>query len=376
MVAKSTFPTNPSPTGTASHFASQFAPKHRLLSAAVFAALAMPYTVFAQTAPATKSADSKPEAKAEADATKSAAEVVETIVVTARKRSEVLQAVPVAISAFTADYLSRANIEGAADLQFSIPSAILVGGDTFTIRGIGNGSLGGDAGVGVFLNGASFGPASQDQLYDMERIEVLRGPQGTLFGRNTTGGAVSVVTKRPTTTRQGELNLEVGNFKETRIGGVYNFAISDNIQQRFAGYKYRRSGFTENLFTGNDIDGRDQAGFRSSTRILIGENTVANIVLGLYDEDSTRTRETKRLCKAHPVLGCDPNELGFDLPTFSRTVFNAILGANGIPAGTNLYAGVINPTNPRQVHADVDPTFSLEQRYATVDLNPTLVHLI
>jgi iron complex outermembrane recepter protein len=342
-----------------------FAPKRTYLSLALFTALALPGAGYAQSAPETaKAATANKDAMAEA----SNATAIETIVVTARKRSEELQSVPVAVSAFTADYLSRANIEGAADLQFSVPSAILVGGDTFTIRGIGNGSLGGDAGVGVFLNGASFGPLSQDHLYDIARVEVLRGPQGTLFGRNTTGGAITVMTKRPTSKNGGELILETGNYNERKITGVINYVFSPMLQQRFAGYKYDRSGFTKNTFTGSKIDGRDQGGFRSSTRLLIGDDTSANMVLGAYREDSSRTRETKRLCKAHPVLGCDPNELGFDSPTYARTVFNSIMGASGIPAGTNLYAGVVNPANPREVNADTDPRFKLEQQYATLDV--------
>ncbi len=332
-------------------------PRRTRLSHALLAAIFLPAAAIAQTAQA-------PTDAAKADAQVSA---IETVVVTARKRSEELQTVPVAISAFTADSLKRANIEGAADLQFSIPSTLLVGGDTFTIRGIGNGSLGGDAGVGVFLNGASFGPAGQDQLFDIERVEVLRGPQGTLFGRNTTGGAVTITTKKPTRIAGGEFSLETGNFDETRFGGAVNFALGENIQQRFAGYQYKRSGFTKNLFNGNGIDGRDQGSFRSSTRVIFGDDTELNVVAGVYNEDSTRTRETKRLCKAHPVLGCDPNELGFDSPTYARTVFNSIQGFSGVAAGTNLYAGAPNPTNPREVAADTDPRFTLDQKYVTLD---------
>lgn len=341
-------------------------PTRTKLHLALLAAIMLPTSAFAQaTAEAAKAA----EAAAKASAEKKAAEApIETIVVTSRKRSEELQTVPVAVSAFTGDSLKRANIENGADLQFSVPSAILVGGDTFTIRGIGNGSLGGDAGVGVFLNGASFGPAGQDLFFDIERIEVLRGPQGTLFGRNTTGGAVTIFTKRPTNKLGGEFTLETGNFNEKRVGGVLNFAITPNIQQRFAGYHYERAGFTKNIFNGNKIDGRNQGSFRSSTRLLIGDDTEVNLVAGIFDEDSTRTRETKRLCKAHPTLGCSPTELGFDSPTYTGTIFSAIQGASGVAPGTNLYAGVFNPNDPREVNADTDPRFTLEQRYATLDI--------
>ncbi|MBK7687272.1 MAG: TonB-dependent receptor [Rhodocyclaceae bacterium] len=276
-----------------------------------------------------------------------------------------MQSVPVAISAFSADTLKKVNIENVNDIQLSIPSTMVVGGDTFTIRGIGNGSLGGDAGVGTFLNGSGISMVAQDQFFDLERIEVLRGPQGTLYGRNTTGGAVSVVTKRPTKNFGGEVSAEVGNFGEQRFVGAVNFAISDVLTQRFAGYIYKRDGFTKNLSTGNSIDGRDQTSIRSSTRLKIGSAGDLNLVIGQYSEDSSRTRETKRLCKSHPVLRCSPTETGFDSP--STSLFNALIGATGKASGGSIYAGAPNPADPRVVSADLDPTFTLDQTYATLE---------
>ena len=352
-------------------------PKRTPISAALLVALMLPTAVFAQA-----SAEPAKPAAAPVVAEK-ATNAIETIVVTARKRSEELQSVPVAISAFTEEGLKRANIESAADIQFSVPSAILVGGDTFTIRGIGNGSLGGDAGVGVFLNGASVAPAPQDQFFDIERIEILRGPQGTLFGRNTTGGAVSVNTKRPTNKFEGDLSLEVGNFNEQRIGGVLNIPVNEAFATRIAGYSYKRDGFTKNIFTGTKIDGRDQTSIRSASRLNVGDDGVLNLTLGVYNENSNRTRETKRLCKADPVLGCSPNELGFDSPVAATTILQRIftvIGPFGLgpgspvfvatspfPAGGNIYAGAPNPTNVREVAADTDPKFGLDQKYVTLD---------
>ena len=298
---------------------------------------------------------------------------LETVIVTARKRAEAAQEVPVAVSAFSADTLERGKITLAADLQFSIPNAVLTGNDRFTIRGIGNNSLGGDNGVGLAVNGASIGFAPQDEFYDLERIEVLRGPQGTLFGRNTTGGALSVVTKRPTGEFAGNLSLELGNYNQRRVGGMINIPITQELRQRFAGYVLKRDGFTRNEATGNAVDGRDQYSLRSSTRLFIGDKTEANLVLGLYKEDSSRTRETKRLCKAIAVLGCSPNELGFDSPNYSATVFNTLANAVLIPAGfvtagSNIYAGAPNPTDLRAVAADFDATFKIKQETASLEV--------
>ena len=336
-------------------------PRHTLLALAA-GALMSPALCLAQatgTPAATAVQEEKP--------------VLDQITITVRKRAEAAQTVPVAVSAFNADSLERAKITGAADLQFSIPNAVLTGGDRFTIRGIGNSSLGGDNGVGLAVNGASIGFAPQDELYDLERIEVLRGPQGTLFGRNTTGGALSIVTKRPTGELAGNLSLELGNYSQRRVGGMINIPITDDLRQRFAGYVLKRDGFTRNEFTGNAVDGRDQYSLRSSTRLLVGDKTDINLVLSVYDEDSSRTRETKRLCKADNVLGCSPNELAFDSPAYGPTVFNTLANAVLIPRGfvtpgSNLFAGAPNPTNLRAVAADYDATFRSKLESATLEV--------
>jgi iron complex outermembrane receptor protein len=331
------------------------------LVALAAAALTAAWPAHAQTVPAAPAAEEEPA-------------VLERMVITTRKRPEAAQTVPVAVSAFSADSLERARISGAADLQFSIPNAVLTGNDRFTIRGIGNNSLGGDNGVGVAVNGASIGYLPQDELFDLERIEVLRGPQGTLFGRNTTGGALAIFTKRPTGEWGGNLSLELGNYDTRRVGGMINIPITENLFQRFAGYVLKRDGFTRNEFTGNRVDGRDQYSVRSSTRLLAGERTEANLMLALYNEDSSRTRETKRMCKSHPVLGCSPDELAFDSPDYNATVFRAL--ANGVltpagyvTAGSNIYAGATNPGDLRAVSADFDATFRLKQESATFDFS-------
>ena len=297
--------------------------------------------------------------------------VLDQVTITARKRPEVAQTVPLAVTAFNADTLERGKISLAQDLQFSIPNAVLVGNERFSIRGIGSSSIGGESGVGTALNGSVVGYLPQDELYDMGRIEVLRGPQGTLFGRNTTGGALAVFTKRPTDKLEGNVSVELGNFSQRRVGGMLNIPISDDLQQRFAGYSLKRDGFTMNDYTGNAVDGRNQYSVRSSTRMRVGDKLEANLVLGSYDENSSRTRETKRLCKANPVLGCSPNELGFDSPDTTSNVVNTLLKfySGAFPAGGNIYAGAPNPADYRRIAADFDATYRLQQKFATFDLN-------
>jgi iron complex outermembrane recepter protein len=294
------------------------------------------------------------------------------IIVVAQRRAQDLQDVPLAISAFNAARLDEVQIEDATDLQYSIPNAVLTGNDRFTIRGIGNNSLGGENGVGTFINGAAIGYLPQNEFFDLERIEVLRGPQGTLYGRNTTGGAVNVLTRKPGAEFGGDVSVQVGNFESVRIGGALNIPLTENIGQRFAGYYLDRDGYTENLATGNNVDGRHQWGFRSTTHVDFSPDTSANLVLGWFDEDSSRAREGKRLCTADPVLGCSPNSLGFDSPnsytTILRTLLDGFLPPSVFPNGTDIYAGAPNPRDLRKVAADTDPTFTAEQFFGTLEL--------
>lgn len=297
--------------------------------------------------------------------------VLDQVNITARKRPEAAQTAPLAVTAFNNDTLERGKISLAQDLQFSIPNAVLVANERFNIRGIGSTSIGGESGVGTAFNGAAVGYLPQDELFDIGRIEVLRGPQGTLFGRNTTGGALAVFTQRPTNKLEGNVSLELGNFNQRRYGGMLNIPVSDALQQRFSGYTLKRDGFTMNEHTGNGVDGRNQYSVRSSTRLHIGDKAEANLVLGAYDENSSRMRESKRLCKATPVLGCSPNELGFDSPDTTNNIVNTLLRAfsGAFPAGGRIYAGAPNPTDYRRIAADFDATYKAKQKFATLDFN-------
>jgi len=287
---------------------------------------------------------------------------LDTVTVVAQKKEESIQDVPIAISAFGEEALDRAQIEDATDLQLSIPNAVLVGNENLTIRGIGGG------GVGAFINFAGIGQVPQNEFFDLERIEVLRGPQGTLYGRNTTGGAVNIITRKPGAEFGGDLNLQVGNFNTVRVGGAVNIPISDQIGQRFAGYSQRRDGFTENIFTGNNIDDRDQWAVRSTTSFDLGD-TKADLVLGYFEENSSRAREAKRLCTADPVLGCSATSLGFDSPASQTTILQSLIGFTGAASGGLIYAGAPNPTDLRQVSADYDPTYDAEQFYGTLNID-------
>lgn len=287
---------------------------------------------------------------------------LETVTVVAQKKEESIQDVPIAISAFGEEALERAQIEDATDLQLSIPNAVLVGNENLTIRGIGGG------GVGAFVNFAGIGQVPQNEFFDLERIEVLRGPQGTLYGRNTTGGAVNIITRKADDSLGGDVSLQLGNYETVRVGGAFNIPVTEGFAQRFAGYIQKRDGFTENLFTGNNIDDRDQWALRSTTSIDLGDTT-ADLVLGYFEENSSRARETKRLCTADPVLGCSATSLGFDSPASQTTILQTLIGFTGVASGGLIYTGAPNPADLRKVSADYDPTYDAEQFYGTLNID-------
>lgn len=294
---------------------------------------------------------------------------LEELVVTAQKRTQNLQEVPIAVSAFSEAALDRVQIEDATDIQLSIPNAVLTGNDRFTLRGVGNNALAGvDPGVPTFVNGAAVGYPPQNEFFDMQRIEVLRGPQGTLYGRNTTGGAINFITRKPGSEFGGEASVQVGNFSNRRIGAAVDVPLGDKVAVRLAGYNLDRDGYTQNISTGNDVDGRDQWGVRGTATFNLGENTDLTLVASRFEEDSTRAREGKRLCKANAVLGCDPRFLGFDSPDANTTILQTLSRIfTPFPVGGNIYAGAPNPTDLRKIAADTDPSYELKQSTLSFD---------
>ena len=304
---------------------------------------------------------------------------IEEIVVTAQKREEAIQDVPIAISAFTSETIERQGLDDVLDLQLQVPNLLVVGNDRPTLRGIGNNAISStaDNGTGTLVNFAPLGFRSQDEYFDIERVEVLRGPQGTLYGRNTTGGTINVITAKPSGDFGGYLTAQYGSFNTRRAHAAINLPIDEIVQLRFAGFYLKRDGYTKNIGTGSDIDGRDQYSLRASARINIDPDTRVDLMFNRSKENSSRSRENKRLCRATPVLGCSPNELGFDSPDTSgvlmQTLLNAlnafVFGGTLFTPGSSIYTGAQNPTDLRTVATDYDSRFTGEQTNFTAEIS-------
>jgi iron complex outermembrane recepter protein len=193
---------------------------------------------------------------------------LEEIVVTARRREEKLQSVPIAITAFSPKSLEEKHIESASDLQHFVPS-LATSQETrdeqvFYLRGQGpNGGQGGSPGVVTYFAEVPFNGSGPGIYFDLDNLQVLRGPQGTLFGRNTTGGAVLFEPKKPTNNFEGYVQASFGDYNLHGEEGAINVPIvDDKLLVRAAFNINQRDGFTHDFTTGQDLDNRDYWAFR------------------------------------------------------------------------------------------------------------------
>ncbi len=228
--------------------------KHSSLSLAVALGLCAP-AAFAQEA---------------ADAPAADADSLEKIVVTARKREETIQDVPVAVTAFTADSLDKLNVEDLSDLDAQVPNLTIYAarGSSSTItayiRGVGQSDplWGVDPGVGLYLDDVYIARPQGALLdvFDVGRVEVLRGPQGTLYGKNTIGGAIKYVSKPLPEEFEGFASLTVGNYSQldakAAIGGPL-FGHDSGIRARLSVASLNRDGFGENTVTKQPVSDKE-----------------------------------------------------------------------------------------------------------------------
>jgi iron complex outermembrane receptor protein len=301
------------------------------------------------------------------------AEDRDTIIVTAQKRAENVQDVPIAITALNSAALEAAKIEDAKDLQFNAPNVTLSANRNLTIRGVGSQSFGGtgDTNIGVLVNGVFLQSGSSfGDFFDMERIEVLRGPQGTIFGRNTTGGAINYVTKRPTDSFEGYVDLQGESPRGLRASAAINIPLAPGLSQRFAANYINRDGYTRNLLDDTTVDGRNQYTLRSSTRFEPSSSTTIDLTLTYFREDSDRQNAAKSLCTPDPAFGCSPDSATTAFPT-SNFLIDSFLLPGVVRAGT--FAP--NPRNLRDVIIDVKPWQKAEDFLATLEVSQSFGNL-
>jgi len=230
---------------------------------------------------------------------------VQALIVTAQKREENIQDVPIAMSAFTQEDLTRSQVAGGPDLMTQVPNFTFTKTNfssySIQIRGIGTQAISAttDAAVAVAFNNTPFirNRFFEQEFYDLQRVEVLRGPQGTLYGRNATAGVVNIISQKPKFTYESRLSLDVSNYNSHRLEGMLNIPlVDDKVALRIAGAWTKRDGYDTNQITGNQIDGRDLWSTRVSLRVTPTDNLDANLIWEHFQEDDDRLRSGKQLC--------------------------------------------------------------------------------
>jgi iron complex outermembrane recepter protein len=174
---------------------------------------------------------------------------LEEVVVTAQKRSESAQSTPLALQVVSGDDIANRGVDQPQDLEKLVPGLKMSNAATtqIYIRGVGenSGTSLGQSAVAVSSDGVYIGrvTAVNGNFFDLERVEVLKGPQGTLYGRNASGGAVNIISKKPTHEFGGNVQAELGDFNLRRINGAINIPVSDDFALRFALYDSKRNGY-------------------------------------------------------------------------------------------------------------------------------------
>ena len=218
---------------------------------------------------------------------------LEEITVTSQRRTETIQSVPIAVSAYGLAELERRNVSDALDVLQYVPNVVahnntgLASANSYYIRGLGNTeSLATvDAPVGTYVDEIYVARQAVNNLslFDVERVEVMRGPQGTLFGRNTTGGAVNVVMASPSTEVGGYAEVGVGNFGGRSLRGSIDLPYSDRVLTKFSAFWNEDDGWVKNVTTGERLNSTESYGLRAALRVDFSD-TVSWDVSGIYSE--------------------------------------------------------------------------------------------
>ncbi len=234
---------------------------------------------------------------------------LDTIIVTAQKKQENIQQVPIAVSALSGEALANQQIDSILDMQSLAPGLQVseaAGTARIFIRGIGlvNFAPGGEPSVAFHVDGAVISrPGAQiGPFFDLERIEVLRGPQGSLYGRNATGGSINLITRRPTDELDAYANITVGNYGLIETNGALSGPIIPGVlNARIAARTENRNGFGENLQVGQDVDDADNWAVRGSLEYVGHERFRAFLTYSHYQRDSSRG-DYHALGPANPLI--------------------------------------------------------------------------
>jgi iron complex outermembrane receptor protein len=270
--------------------------KLKLLNPAIQSAVALLVLSGGNVAYAQEATGAPPVANAE--------EGVNKVVVTARRREETLQDVPVSVTAFSADQLSKTATPDITALALALPNTTLKASratnSTLTafIRGVGQADplAGFESGVGIYIDDIYLArpQAAVADIYDVERIEVLRGPQGTLYGRNTIGGAVKYVTRKLAPQPDARIRATIGEYGQAEVVATASIPVSETARIGGTIAKFKRDGFGKNLTTGGENYDKDVSAARLSAEFTPTSDLFIRIA-GDYTLDDSSPKNGHRL---------------------------------------------------------------------------------
>ncbi|MFM8516580.1 MAG: TonB-dependent receptor, partial [Nevskiaceae bacterium] len=284
---------------------------------------------------------------------------LEEIIVTAQKREQSLQDVPISVSALSAQALDAAVVTDIYDLRAAVPALEIRAvdppsqGTAFAIRGLGTSvfNMGFEPTVATFVDGvyrSRSGLLASSDLVDMERIEVLKGPQGTLFGKNTTGGVVAMHTKKPDLKEtSGSVELSYEEYERLRANGVLNLPLSEGTAAlRLTGSWAKGDGWLDNVVTGNEIHDTDRYSLRAQLLVLPNEDLSIRVIADYAELDET--------CCTPLRYVNDPRSAGLNGPTA------ALVGSR-----------IIDPANIEDLDADlnIDPQLDAKDKGLSAEIN-------
>lgn len=246
---------------------------------------------------------------------------LEEIIVTAERRSENIQDIAASISAITGSKIEELGVRDVNDLQNFIPGLTIksqsIGTTKFNIRGVGQAQddITVESGVGVFIDDIYIPRmgAAGGALYDLERVEVLRGPQGTLYGRNTAGGSINFITKKPSDKLEGKVSADLGNFETYNFNGyISGPLVADKLFAKASILTRNSEGYMKNVFTGNRGNGANTIAGRIGLRYVASDDVEINI-----------TADIERSKPKPTMMNIGPND-GYQ--SFIHALFNDLAG--------------------------------------------------
>ncbi len=323
------------------------------------------------------------------------ATTIDEVIVTAQRREQAAQDVGIALSVLSGESLVQQGVTNVNQLQNATPNlevepAFGGGAAQFRMRGVGfqDYASNNSPTVGVYVNEVAYPVPvmTQGLIFDIDRVEVLRGPQGTLYGRNATGGVVNMITAKPIDEFEAMIRGEVGNYNTMKLRGMINVPLGDQFALRVAGSWLKRDGFGDNLVTGNDADDRDLFGTRTTLAFNPTDTFHAYFLWDHFDEDDNRSRIGKQFCTkdlgpsnvgglgysaaAGGLIGqiqrglfsqgCSATSLysaGALGTVNSQATLGGLFGALGGFQTGDAYAGKMQTTNVRDIESTFDPIY-------------------